>query len=70
MLKGAGTHNVADALTMTKSLQGPAGSSHCPSSLLTRTRVEYEVLFFTSGSPSLLPWCAPSLEGPFLRGRP
>eukprot|EP00961_Rhodomonas_salina_P224959 3041519-Rhodomonas_salina.1 len=43
LVKCTGTHNVADALT--KSLPGPAWSTHCP--YLTCTRTEYKVFFLT-----------------------
>eukprot|EP00961_Rhodomonas_salina_P192542 2598850-Rhodomonas_salina.1 len=45
LVKCAGTHNVADALT--KSLPGPAWSTHSP--YLTSTRTEYKVFFLTLG---------------------
>eukprot|EP00961_Rhodomonas_salina_P193447 2611394-Rhodomonas_salina.1 len=45
LVKCAGTHNVADALT--KSLPGPAWSSHRP--YLTGTRTEYQAFFLSLG---------------------
>eukprot|EP00961_Rhodomonas_salina_P190860 2575031-Rhodomonas_salina.1 len=54
LVKCAGTHNVADALT--KSLQGPAWSTHRP--YLTCTRTEYKVFFPTLGitEPTAVAW--------------
>eukprot|EP00961_Rhodomonas_salina_P066075 887682-Rhodomonas_salina.1 len=43
LVKCAGTHNVADALT--KSLPGPAWSTHHP--YLIGTRMEYKAFFLT-----------------------
>eukprot|EP00961_Rhodomonas_salina_P252522 3413009-Rhodomonas_salina.1 len=45
LVKCTGTHNVADALT--KSLPGPAWSTHSP--YLTGTRTEYKAFFLTLG---------------------
>eukprot|EP00961_Rhodomonas_salina_P241186 3259173-Rhodomonas_salina.1 len=43
LVKCAGTHNVADALT--KSLRGPAWSTH--QQYLTGTRTEYKAFFLS-----------------------
>eukprot|EP00961_Rhodomonas_salina_P157277 2117579-Rhodomonas_salina.1 len=43
LVKCAGTHNVADALT--KSLPGPSWSTHLP--YLTGTRTKYQAFFLS-----------------------
>eukprot|EP00961_Rhodomonas_salina_P114673 1542683-Rhodomonas_salina.1 len=45
LIKCAGTHNVADALT--KSLQGQSFTTHCP--FLTGTRQEHKAFFVRLG---------------------